>query len=354
MFGLIRGWIRTCDESHSKCQRSRTDRKLRLPTRLIDVGVSTSDVPKLHITAEHPPVEKYSTLSHCWGGNLPGSLKEADVDRFKNGIPPESLTQTFHDAIRVAREIGTRYLWIDSLCIIQDSRDDWRHEAASMSSVYKNSFCNIAATGSENSHGGCFKARNTSIIWPCPVTVNRGDSTAEPVSYFLADMRIWAGVAHSPLCRRGWVTQERLLAPRIVHFGKQQVFWECAEASACEAWPSGLPKELEMSSYHKMSPPSVMFGPESCSVVKNNIWWQLVSEYTQCQITVPEDKLIAISGLAEEFRMSLKDKDLFGLWKSSLLTDLMWTSTPGQAHMPERAPVYRAPSWSWASMDGEI
>jgi len=106
---------------------------------------------------EIPTSVAYATASHCWG-NLQDKLilTHENHDSWKRKIPPFGQMKTFEDSVEVARRLGFRYMWIDSLCIIQDSRKDWEAEASLMGNVYKFSSLNISATWAENDTEGCF------------------------------------------------------------------------------------------------------------------------------------------------------------------------------------------------------
>jgi len=151
-------------------------------------------------------------------------LRVENLQDMQEDIPFNSLSRTFQEAIFTTRRLGFRYLWIDSLCIIQDSREDWRKESVLMSTVYSGSQLNLAATSARNGTEGYFRDRNPSLVQPCKVrarTTGHGEGLFDCV-----DLNIWKkGVEESPLGLRGWVLQERVLAPRTLHFGETQMFW---------------------------------------------------------------------------------------------------------------------------------
>lgn len=143
-------WIETCHTTHPSCQSIATSTTWK-PTRLIYMGRLGLDfVPRLCISSELPSNITYVTLSHCWGLIKIFRLLSTNLMNLLKEILLPELTQVFRDAIDLARRLGINYIWIDSLCIIQDSVEDWKHESALMGNVYKYSWCNIAATGCEN------------------------------------------------------------------------------------------------------------------------------------------------------------------------------------------------------------
>lgn len=157
--GLARTWLNTCCESHAQCRSDSNGRlasNFQLPTRLLDIR---SNVPRLTETSNYIWVDRphYATLSHCWGTEQFLCLTTDNVGRLtREGIALTELTKTFQDAITIARAVGLDYIWIDSLCIVQDDLGDWYKEAAAMSSVYSGSTLNIAASSAKSGKDGCF------------------------------------------------------------------------------------------------------------------------------------------------------------------------------------------------------
>ncbi|PQE11538.1 heterokaryon incompatibility protein [Rutstroemia sp. NJR-2017a BVV2] len=145
------------------------------------------------------------------------------------------------DAVKIARSLGIFYIWIDSLCIIQDSDEDWKAEAAKMGDVYAGAACTIASTGSPSSEGGCYHPRKTLSLRPCEIGVSSRTDLLPTWIYIrrddLSDFR--RGVDRAILNTRGWVLQERLLSRRILHFGAEQLYWECCQRAASELNATG-------------------------------------------------------------------------------------------------------------------
>jgi hypothetical protein len=125
------------------------------PSRLIDVGAKGDNSWKLCLYPEDmadPP--NYLTLSYRWAQKPTIVLLSSTINDFRRGSPIDSLPRTFRDAITVTRHFSVRYLKVDSLCIIQDSPDDWARESVRMHEVYPTSSCNIAASASDSPDGG--------------------------------------------------------------------------------------------------------------------------------------------------------------------------------------------------------
>ena len=358
---LAKQWLSSCLTNHLKCTKNLSANPYH-PTRVIEVAPLASpsdDELHLRIDGEHSPEVPYMTLSHCWGKSAFLKLTNTTYQRLRDGFSrADTLSKTFQDAITVCQELGVKYLWIDSLCIFQDSTDDWRCEAAQMGQVYGNSLCNIAATGASNDEEGCFRDRDASLLHSCTIKSewdNRYNRT-----WNIIHSRFWdTRMNQAPLNRRGWVMQERWLSPRVLHYGRDQLLWECSELDACETYPDGLPKPLRSSlSGFKLG--RELLEPleylEKDKATPYNLWLSIVERYSVTSLTKGEDKLVAISGIAKRMQGLLNDEYLAGLWRERLPSQLLWrvnSELVSDLHLT-RPRSYRAPSWSWASVDHEL
>jgi len=157
----------------------------------------------------------------------------------QNQILISELPKTFREAISVVRHLGIEFIWIDSLSIIQDSKEDWAHEAALMHQVYTNAVLNIAADDAIDSTKGLFRNRHPEMCKP--LEVNVAWTERHQGTYFAVNNELWQNsMKASVLNTRAWVLQESLLSRRILHFGRFQLFWECNTGKACEVHPTGL------------------------------------------------------------------------------------------------------------------
>ncbi|KAH7379743.1 heterokaryon incompatibility protein-domain-containing protein [Cadophora sp. MPI-SDFR-AT-0126] len=369
-------WKKKCDEEHEFCKK--TD-ELRLPTRVIDVGIDEkSDTVHLKETREADR-DPYMSLSHCWGLEQIITTTTKTLQERKAGIKLSDLSKTFRDAVKITRGLGIRYLWIDSLCIIQDDMKDWEVESAKMADVYMNSQLNIAATHSSSGKGGCF-AERWSLDTLNQVELNVGDDiwiesdADEEVKY---KIYIWNAlhVAHdhftrsmdytntmelaSPLLSRAWVFQERLLSVRTLHFHAEELIWECGSGVSCECSrledyqggdPDGLLQDNE-SEQLKMIYTWITSSKATESQILE-IWLELVREYCSLKLTKQIDRLTALSGLASRVATRLPGEYLAGLWSQDLPRALCWSRESGyrNKYPTFRDPDAYAPSWSWASI----
>ena len=176
-FRLIESWTKSCEDGHEKCQLGYTyeelqnageaddeparlrakysEENVQLPTGLIDVDSFRKDV-RLIVSASFENGGRYLALSHVWGKIKHFKTESTNLDNHRTRNLFDNLPKTFRDAVLVTRASGLRYLWIDSLCIIQDSPSDWEREVSHMASVYMNAYATISAAASENSDGGLF------------------------------------------------------------------------------------------------------------------------------------------------------------------------------------------------------
>ena len=343
-----------------------------LPTRVIDVGSETQD-PHLHIS-HIGDCGPYVTLSHCWGASSPTTTTSGTIQARTMGIPLGNLQKTFLDAVLITRDLGVRYLWIDSLCIIQDSHEDWEREAARMSEVYSNGYVMLAADGSDNCHGGCFP-RTGSLSFPIAVEGPCGRSSKVfcRLTNLLSDDR--GEVCHrlhgphdgfkpNALDTRGWTLQERILAPRILHLGRSEIGWECADRRACECQVVSTQTDFDsrfkthLANFQSQS--SDQSNLTTAKVENRWLWSNIVQEFTRRNLTNSNDILPALSGLAKRMCLGAEGEYVSGMWKEKLSGFLMWQPDYGfirrssLSGVPKRHKEYYAPSWSWASVIGPV
>lgn len=363
---LIALWMNECKSKHSECA---WDAKPCLPTRLIAVGPDNKD-PYLYETQPNE-TGRYIALSHCWGPpeHPPPRTISLNLGLRKDTIPMNDLPQTFADAVQLCRALEIDYLWIDSLCIVQDDTADWEREAAAMADVYRNAVLTFSADGAVDSSVGLFQPVNkrrhpASIKTCCPAALD-----AEPEHLYgrMTDLyvnldRIFgvhtAGDSSAedtePLSRRAWTFQEWILSRRIVHFATGELLWDCLTAEGCEcqvhfkprASPSGVRRRgLTDNLEH--------WGMRD----KGWSWGMMVSNFTSRQLTYHSDKLPALSGVAKYLAAErVDDYYIAGHWTSELPISLLWRREIrlGSDFSIHRLEKYHAPSWSWASTIGPV
>lgn len=208
-WSLATGWLKKCLSSHVNCNQS-FDEPVYYPTRLLDLGLCPENTSTLQliVSAGSQLSGPYCTLSHCWGKVHLIQLNRDTAASLYSGLMVNQLPKTFQEAVEVTRRLGVRYLWIDSLCIIQDDHLDWLHEAQQMHKVYSHSYCNISASASSNSSQGLFRARKSDSLNPprTRVCVDGLDSDKDFILCDIYDYHFWTNsVSRCTINKRAWV-----------------------------------------------------------------------------------------------------------------------------------------------------
>jgi hypothetical protein len=397
-------WLTHCLSAHTACKESKTSSSHAIaPTRVLDVGLESGDI-RLYEPARDEQC-RYAALTYCWGtggteSTGPTTTTKANYAQRKARISFYSLSRTLQDAVRITRSLSISFLWIDALCIIQDSPEDWDRESSTMSSIFANSTVTIAADGATHCHEGCFVAgehRNRTILRiPCPGLQEKdvkGKVVKQGKDSFVyirkPGVRNESNGSHAAqtlerpaIDTRAWTMQERLLAPRMLHYTASELVWECAVETRCECQVAVKDSTIlnyspfkqkymadwsqedgertavnrSQSRRHHLSKrfssqlgPSFqtilnvgrptflgqdltstpLFHGDSTNPRPRLRWRSVVVEYTQRNLTFDKDRLTAISGLAstmsEHDPMYYDASDyLFGIWKAELVRNLLW------------------------------
>lgn len=354
-------WLKNCQENHALCRKDRNPSFK--PKRVLLLGTYVGDHPRLVAGCAN-----YATVSYCWGSS-PHVLKlTADnMEEFSKGIPLERFPLTLRQAITTAKRLGIRHLWIDALCIMQDgpgSREDWEEQAGLMGSIYANGIINIGASRAATSDEGMFTQRETRLLHPCRVSrTSPGSRDQNPVEYTAVNIDLYGEQQRFwPTGKRGWIFQERQLAQRMLHFGPEQVHWECKELPhASEMFPGGIqyPSSWAVWGFPKFNAEVERLHDPPYEQLYTSTWVTLVNAYSRMQLTKPEmDKLVAISGMAKLVAERWDDEYVAGIFKKTLPWALLWNvenAAENDAVGEETSSdVYRSPSWSWASTNRPV
>jgi hypothetical protein len=371
-FELARRWLHRCKTQHWDRNGGRSNHcpapsayESVLPTRVIDVGSRTA-APFLLLSGGKRG--SYCALSYCWGNAAFLRTTRSTLGDHLRGIPMDKLPRTLKEAILAARELGFRYIWIDSLCIIQDDIDDWRREAAAMHTVYSNAVLTIAALSSTDANDGLFRSRK-SWVRPVQLTFRAMGYSGKSCAYAMPVSGIRTPERKGPLNSRGWTLQEEILSPRILYFGDGMLFWDCFTTRGSEADPDGT-RESARVKQDMLTACRRAFGDvplhaehrseywteedEANYVAREQeipfmVWEGTVAEYSTRELTYSTDTIAAIQGLATRMEPLLQDSFLCGIWTGhNSLRSLCWESLqPGV-----RRSGY--PSWSWASTTSSV
>ncbi len=332
-------------------------------------------------TGEHG---EYITLSYVWGGDQVHKTTTANLSTYEQGIAPSLLPATIRDAIYVTHMLGFRWLWIDSLCIVQDSDEDKLHEIAHMHHIYRYSHLTIMAASAKGVSESFLQERpppdldphNSAmgvpfICPPRPVTSIgcAGDCSAAQSqigTVSIAPIRSnLTGRAYSNelgrMATRAWCMQEYLMSPRALIFTPPTLVVRCLSTvqgvgdSFCRI--HGDPR-IPVSLFLPLEEPAADPNSKEWRDVYD-AWTEVVEDYTRRTASVESDKLVACAAIAEQFRRVLGSEYLAGLWRSdTLLFHLLWMADPnetesdGHSGWQTRPTAYRAPSWSWAAIEG--
>lgn len=359
-FAKARRWLHECVTSHRCLELSSTS--IQLPKRLVDVRGSAKDPVRLIETQgdEYP----YACLSHRWGSPEHERLLSTTrtIRDHMSKITWDDLPATFQDAVTICRSMEVSYCWIDSLCILQNedgltdgeveaTKLDFAQENAVMAKTYYNSYFTISADLSTHMDSGIF---STSTIYDHRIEVP--DDTGDTAAIYVREYIDHGRDEIPDLETRGWTFQEFSLPRRMLHFGASDIEWRCTNRHTCECG------QLD----HGRTGPGIRhrhnYLAEVATAVPYDLegalrWWEtVVHHYTERQLTDPSDKLPALSGLAQLRKEARGGIYLAGLWQDSLIHDLCWFhiidfNRPTSGGVGRRPVDYRAPSWSWASLD---
>jgi hypothetical protein len=303
---------------------------------------------------------KYICLSHCWGKAAIETCTTKKPLREANGslwIAFDRLPRNFQDAVSITRKLGVEFIWIDSICIIQDDSRDWAIESAKMADVYKNAYLTIAAVWSPDSTGGCFSTTRPDICFSVPCSDGSsyllGARTCDTKGILKNTTEIQK---RFPLFTRAWVFQERLMSRRILYCNYGELAFQCFGMQTCECRsPTSAPHARRESAATGQVEGMFRFLTGVNSGLNqgssSETWRRMVVHYAALDLTFQKDILPAISGCAKVIAEATSNEYIAGMWQQTLHQDLLWYNTLGANKKPKyRSKDWTAPSWSWASM----
>lgn len=351
--------MQTCQREHTACQnRQAPPFSATEPNfRLLDVGNGTESAVHLVSSEDIVGHFNYITLSHRWTDETDETkLVRSNFHDYLTCMPYMDWPAKFRQAISIARQLQIQYVWIDSLCIIQD-KQDWAIQSLLMYRIYAGGLLNLAETTTSLQ-----QYRNPLEISPCILSARVSESVRHFLCWRPNEFRDQVDL--SPLYRRGWTFQERLPSKRTVHFG-HQLYWECANLRASETLPTGMnpPDQVafidDFVQRLKTQLQTPRLGQEDETDVAraiHSIWCSIVRFYSNTKLKYEKDRLVAINGIATSImtHYGFQSEDyIAGIWKPCLPEQLLWARDENCLHWSkDEGNFEHAPSWSWASCSG--
>ncbi|PBK93271.1 HET-domain-containing protein [Armillaria gallica] len=318
-----------------------------LPTRVIDCK---DNPPRLFVSPQGIE-DKYVALSYVWGcKEQPHCTTRQNLDSYVEGIPLEYIPTTIMDALKVTRTLGLRYLWVDAFCIMQDSKDDKAREIKQIRRIFRNAYLTIVAASADTVYDGFLHERlppeppATILPFHCPEGV---------LGTMQLRLRKYGPV--NPIDERAWCLEEHMLSPRRLIYSSHTLQYECqtmhvnVNGAPNFAIPYNgipyLPYHIFLSKIPLGSNPPMD---------SDTTWDITLGAYTRRTVTWARDRLNALAGVVEQFeRVWPNSKYIAGLWEHQLPGCLLWNNRGG-SQCRDRPALNLAPSWSWASINGEV
>jgi hypothetical protein len=330
----ISQWLNECSSDHDCYDVLSTS---VLPKRVLEI--QGSQQVRIYLSEANERAS-YACLSHCWGGVVPLKLSQATLREFQQEIPWGRLPRTFKDAIEVARGLDLRFLWIDSLCIVQDDANDWRRESAMMASVYSRAYITLAASQAADSTQGLFPDPKLARYKKIYIGF---DGQGKRHEFFVRYSPLLVMETDLPLLRRAWYFQENLLSPRTAHFTECFLYLACHRGLRCADQNDIYPTRHDITSKIKSG---------LLEKADPHMWHKVASEYSELSLTYPQDVFPALQGIAKKLQATRQCDYFAGIWGDNIMMDLLWWRAGEAANFnPHR---YLAPTWSWASQPGKV
>lgn len=371
IMGEAKIWLDDCvGGRHERCI---PPEKSQLPTRVLDVEPSLGNIVRLQ-EKNTSKAERYAALSYCWGGPQPLTATKSNLQALISGVEVDKLPQTLQDAVYVTRRLGIRYLWIDALCIIQDSLEDKLSEIDKMGTIYRNAVVTIAAAHARKASDGFLKVvTDYTPKYSCTMPVHVPEHPRVGRVTLAAERQFLRSYPNA-LRTRGWAFQEAILSRRILTFSRYTLQCHCNvnhgrflnlgnmdREKSDKLYAFGSKHFDRFETHHKSHGDGWM-----SALFLGGMWNAMVGDFTSRSLTVADDRLHALQGIANEILQSrhlATDIDrtyVAGMWMACLPSQLVWTRDdrtplcPDNGNLPFR-PITnrskRAPTWSWACIE---
>ena len=350
-------WLDNC-HLHDNCGKVPSD--VALPYRLL--VVSPQDAPAVaRLRSTNGEKGSYLALSYCWGSEQTYVLTSENIELLMRGLEEHLLPQTIRDAMAVTRTLGFQYLWVDALCIMQDSdnpaaRFDMDKELARMYDVYSNATMTIAAACASSVTDGFLYDRHAPKhkVYDIPLRLK--------AEHFIT-CRIKEHENYNdlqePLNTRAWTFQEQMLSPRLLIYASHTLQWQCRTITCNLGGSYHSPRPRPSVAPRLLLPKPI--GPDDVKQIKDNIphailqpWLEIIKCSSTRKSSLPSDKLPVVSALASSYTPIFGRNYHAGIWAKSPVHQLCWRRANSSQWSLTRPKEYRAPSWSWASVDGQL
>jgi hypothetical protein len=388
-----------------------------MPTRLLEITLGKNDRYAVRLCKTTGQSLVYAALSYIWGGPQSCQTLKRNIDEYLQHIELQKVPKTILDAIHCTQTLGLKYLWVDSLCIIQDSAEDKSREIGLMSTIYKNAYVTISAAKATSCEEGFLEPRTSvenllqnsfklEILTPKdPIALSQWAeahrlkddfsnllSTLETEDLFKAsewnhpdawyknpstvrlaatplgdsdeeDFLTAGDIEAEPISKRGWTLQESWLSRRMLIYGSRQLLWTCYAGVQVDGGLTGsnlawghknIIRANEMGEMVDFNGNRV--SEDERMVILGKVWRDIVQQSSRRALTVAGDKLNALDGIVQELRRQAGGEYLAGLWKQRLVSELSWyqDSTHNGWESMLCNTERTCPSWSWISTDGPV
>ncbi|RSL91073.1 hypothetical protein CEP52_014360 [Fusarium oligoseptatum] len=379
---FIQSHLDACDEGHGTCDKwipktiNDADQGATRPSRLLEIVNESGDLGLLLKDATN--IEgNYTALSHCWGTlqeaqKIPILTKDNIAERLSHVFLASNLSRTFQDAVHLTDRLGLRYIWIDSLCIIQGDKEDWNSECRKMAYVYGSAYLVIGAAYAKDGNGGLYAPRQLRRVEFRTPTGQLVKAVVEDATKSRVEHNAWGSnrkfweAKNLPLLTRAWVFQERMLARRTIYFAASELVWECRSKIDCECSEMMMRERSGQASSVKTHYHYVF---NRCTdLARFDIWHDIAAQYSSRAITHHRDRLPALASIAKQVNNHGEcvclGRYLCGIWEQTLPDGLLWSADYQSAtQVPNgtndeathiRSTNTSIPSWSWLSIEGRV
>ncbi|RTE75713.1 hypothetical protein BHE90_009844 [Fusarium euwallaceae] len=361
---FLKNMLETCDSGeglHSRCLHGQAP---LLPTRVLKIG--PEDGPLQLYESQPGETGKYTALSHCWGPRAYQPLRTTrqSLSMGSSSVSLNNHSAVFNDAIWLCRQLGIDYIWIDSLCIVQDDAQDWEIESAKMAQYYSLAHLTIAAETSSNGTVPFLRERDER--WQA-MAFKTTDQDGSPFTYVAQEHYRSESYTEGPknyypngcdlLPSRAWTVQESMLSNRIIHFTPSDMVWECYNGTASQDVYRNASEAMHFNVREVFYALDYLEATDEERVEgAYQVWSGILQQFSRRSITFESDRLPAFSGVATRFSKYFPGRYLAGIWEEHLFPGLYWHRATPFSNNPDHFALEEtfAPSWSWASLPSKI